>query len=107
MATISASQSWATDSTSVLSTDLRSKVEWLMTLSTSAVAVCCWRDCRSSLSRPLDPLHGEERHERGYGNGGRKENRPVYLQRADGSHCTLAKRSGTSGGTRANVARLP
>jgi len=38
---MSASQSWAADSTSVLRTDLRSKVERLMTLSTSAVAVCC------------------------------------------------------------------
>ncbi len=47
---MSASQSRATDSTSVLSTDLRSKVERLMTLSTSAVAVCCCSDCRNSLS---------------------------------------------------------
>ena len=29
---------------------LRSKVERLMTLSTSAVAVCCCSDCRNSLS---------------------------------------------------------
>ena len=41
MAAISASQSRATDSTNVLSTDLRSNVERLMTFSTSAVAVCC------------------------------------------------------------------
>jgi hypothetical protein len=50
MAARSASQSRATDSTSVLSTDLRSNAEWLMTLSTSAVAVCCCSDSRSSLS---------------------------------------------------------
>jgi hypothetical protein len=46
---LSASQSRAADSTSVCSTALRSKVERLMTLSTSAVAVC-WSDCRSSFS---------------------------------------------------------
>src|SRR5262249_11514400 len=46
----SASQRRTADSTSVLSTALRSKVERLMTLSTSAVAVCCWSDSRSSLS---------------------------------------------------------
>src|SRR5512132_1483990 len=51
MAAISASQSRAADSTSVLSTDLRSKVERLMIFSTSAVAVCCCNDSRSSLSR--------------------------------------------------------
>ena len=38
------------DSTSVSSTVCRSKVERLMTLSTSAVAVCCCSDSRSSLS---------------------------------------------------------
>ena len=37
-------------STSVSSTTCRSKVEWLMTLSTSAVAVCCCSDSRNSLS---------------------------------------------------------
>ena len=37
-------------STSVSSTACRSKVERLITLSTSAVAVCCCRDSRSSLS---------------------------------------------------------
>src|SRR5262245_1297980 len=50
MDAISASQSRAADSTSVLSTALRSKVDRLMTLSTSAVAVCCWSDSRSSVS---------------------------------------------------------
>ena len=39
------------DSTSVSSTVCRSNVERLMTLSTSAVAVCCCSDSRSSLSR--------------------------------------------------------
>ena len=38
---LSASQSCAADSTSVSSTGCRSNVERLMTLSTSAVAVCC------------------------------------------------------------------
>jgi len=38
------------DSTSVLSTLLRSKVERLMTLRTSAVAVCCCRDSRRLVS---------------------------------------------------------
>ena len=47
---LSASQSRAADSTSVCSTVCRSKVERLMTLSTSAVAVCCCSDSRSSLS---------------------------------------------------------
>ena len=51
MAAWSASQSRAADSTSVSSTVCRSKVERLMTLSTSAVAVCCCSDSRSSLSR--------------------------------------------------------
>ena len=41
---MSASQSRAAASTSVSSTARRSKVERLMTLSTSAVAVCCWSD---------------------------------------------------------------
>ena len=50
MAAMSASQRRATDSTRVCSTALRSKVERLMTLSTSAVAVCCCSDSRSSLS---------------------------------------------------------
>ena len=40
----------AADSTSVSSTACRSNVERLMTLSTSAVAVCCCSDSRSSLS---------------------------------------------------------
>ena len=47
---MSASHSRAADSTSVSSTVCRSKVERLMTLSTSAVAVCCCSDSRSSLS---------------------------------------------------------
>ena len=47
---MSASQSRAADSTSVSSTACRSKVERLITLSTSAVAVCCCSDSRSSLS---------------------------------------------------------
>src|SRR6478736_2920805 len=51
MAPISASHSRAADSTSALSTVWRSKVERLMTLSMSAVAVCCRSDSRSSLSR--------------------------------------------------------
>src|SRR5262249_22955115 len=46
---LSASQSWAADSTSVWSTACRSKVERLMTLSTSAVAVCRCNESRSSL----------------------------------------------------------
>src|SRR6516162_9930696 len=50
MTTVSASQRRAADSTSVLSTVCRSKVERLVTLSTSAVAVCCCSDSRSSLS---------------------------------------------------------
>ena len=50
-AAISASHKHAADSTSVSSTACRSKVERLMTLSTSAVAVCCCSDSRSSLSR--------------------------------------------------------
>ena len=58
MAAISASHSRAADSTTVSSTGCRSKVERLMTLSTSAVAVCCSSDspahvraCTSSNSR--------------------------------------------------------
>ena len=50
MVALSASQSRAADSTSVCSTVCKSNVERLMTLSTSAVAVCCWSDSRSSLS---------------------------------------------------------
>ena len=45
---MSASHSCAADWTSVLSTIFKSKVERLMTLSTSAVAVCCAKDSRSS-----------------------------------------------------------
>src|SRR6516162_10734457 len=47
MPAISASHRCAADSTSVSSTVCRSKVERLMTLSTSVVAACC---CRASLS---------------------------------------------------------
>ena len=39
------------NSESVSSTDCRSNAERLMTLSTSAVAVCCCSDSRSSLSK--------------------------------------------------------
>src|SRR5665811_1751087 len=39
----------AADSVSVSSTVCRSNVERLMTLSTSAVAVCCCSDCRSGV----------------------------------------------------------
>jgi hypothetical protein len=48
---LSAAGAAVVDSTSVFSTTCRSKVERLMTLSMSAVAVCCCRDSRSSLSR--------------------------------------------------------
>src|SRR6516162_4268298 len=48
MAEVSASQSRAADSTSVSSTACRSKVERLMTLSTSAVAACCFSASFSS-----------------------------------------------------------
>ena len=51
MVAFSASQSWAANSTSVCSTVCRSKVERLMTLSTSAVAVCCCSDSRKSSVR--------------------------------------------------------
>ena len=57
---MSASQSRAADSTSVSSTVCRSKVERLMALSTSAVAVCCSHDSRSSSEQAgvLDRDHG-------------------------------------------------
>ena len=48
---MSASHKRAADSTSVSSTARRSKVERLMTLSTSAVAVCCCKDSVSSRVR--------------------------------------------------------
>src|ERR1700726_1845395 len=59
---MSASHNRAADSTSVCSTDLRSKGERLMTLSTSAVALFCCSDslsssvraCTSS-NRPISP----------------------------------------------------
>src|SRR5260221_8545037 len=51
MKPLSASHRWAADDASVSSTVTRSKVERLMTLSTSAVAVCCCSDSRNSLSR--------------------------------------------------------
>ena len=49
IAAMSASHSRAADSVSVSSTVCRSKVERLMTLSTSAVAVCCSDSERSSV----------------------------------------------------------
>ena len=52
MATLSASQRRAADFTSVSSTAWRSNADRLMTLRTSAVAVCCCRDSRSSLNYP-------------------------------------------------------
>ena len=58
---ISASQSRAADSTSVCRTDLRSKVERLMTLSTSEVAVCCCRDSSpSQLGEQAGVLDGDD-----------------------------------------------
>jgi len=50
MFALSARQSRAAEPTSVSNTVCRSKVERLMTLSTSAVAVCRSNDCRSSVS---------------------------------------------------------
>ena len=50
MFAISAPHRRAADSTKVSRTGCRSKVERLMTLSTSAVAVCCCSDTRNSLS---------------------------------------------------------
>src|SRR5262245_12663267 len=50
MKPLSALHRRAADATSLSSTACRSKVERLMTLSTSAVAVCCCSDSRSSLS---------------------------------------------------------
>src|SRR6516165_2176486 len=50
MMPMSASQTCVADSTNVLSTVFRSNVDRLMTFSTSAVAVCCCRDSRSSLN---------------------------------------------------------
>src|SRR5262249_36575059 len=52
MVALSASHSRAADSTSVCRTVCRSKVERLIILSTSAVAVCCCNDSRSSFSNP-------------------------------------------------------
>ena len=61
---MSASQSRAANSTSVLSTVCRSKVERLMTLSTSAVAVCCCKRFAQFVEEPRildgdDGLGGE------------------------------------------------
>ena len=61
---MSASHSLAADSTSVLSTVLRSKVERLMIFSTSAVAVCCRSDSPQLVEQPCvldcdDGLSGE------------------------------------------------
>jgi hypothetical protein len=47
----SASHKRAADSTSVSSTFCRSNAQWLMTLRTSAVAVCCLSDSVSSFVR--------------------------------------------------------
>ena len=60
MSALSASHSRAADSTSVSSTVCRSKVERLMTLSTSAVAVCCCSDFAQLVeqTRVLDGDHG-------------------------------------------------
>ena len=56
MLPISAAQSRAANSISVSSTDCRSKVERLITFSTSAVAVCCSSDSRdASLHRLKQP----------------------------------------------------
>ena len=49
---MSASHSRAADSTSVSSTACRSKVERLITLSTSAVAVCCCSDSAQLVEQP-------------------------------------------------------
>ena len=56
---MSASHSRAANSNSVLRTACRSKVERLMTLSTSAVAVCC---CSNSAQRAQQPrvLDGDD-----------------------------------------------
>ena len=57
---MSASHSRAADSISVSSTVCRSKVERLMTLSTSAVAVCCCKRFAQLVEQPrvLDGDHG-------------------------------------------------
>ena len=55
-----ASQRRAADSVNVLSTGCRSKVERLMTLSTSAVAVCCWRRFAQLVEQPR-VLDGDDR----------------------------------------------
>ena len=64
----SASQSRAADSSSVSSTGCKSKVERLMTLSTSAVAVCCCRLVAQFVEQPGvldgdDSLVGKGRHQ--------------------------------------------
>ena len=56
---MSASHSRAADSTSVSSTACRSKVERLITLSTSAVAVCCCSDS-SQLVEQARVLDGDD-----------------------------------------------
>src|SRR6516225_8837077 len=56
MCPMSASQSRTADSTSVLSTVCKSKVDRLITLSTSAVAVCCCSD--SQLVKQAGVLDG-------------------------------------------------
>ena len=57
MAAVSASHNRAADSTRVSSTACRSNVERLMTLRTSAVAVCCWSDSLSSCVRCCTSLN--------------------------------------------------
>ena len=64
MTTVSASQRRAADWTSVSSTACRSNVERLMTLSTSAVAVCCCKRFAQLVEQPRvldgdDGLGGE------------------------------------------------
>src|SRR6516165_6388052 len=57
----SASHNFAADSTKVSKTTCRSKVERLMTLSTSAVARCCWSvSSRSRLNRATFAFKSEE-----------------------------------------------
>ena len=65
---MSASHSRAADLISVSSTVCRSKVERLITFSTSAVAVCCWSDSAQLAEQPRvldgdDGLRGEVLHQ--------------------------------------------
>ena len=68
MVALSASHRCAADSTSVLSTACKSKVERLITLSTSAVAVCCCKRFAQFVEQPRvldgdDGLGGEVREQ--------------------------------------------